>query len=287
MNSTSSTELRRRVEDRIAAWHILVEHTLETESSILAFGQRDNQSVVLKVIRNHGDEWRSGDVLNAFEGHGVVRVLDRLDGAMLVERLKPGDSLVGLALNGNDDQATGILADVIGRMSPGPAPATSSTVQEWGGAFERYRVGGNGHIPRPLFEAAQRAYSQLCASQSKPRLLHGDLHHYNVLLDSERGWLAIDPKGVVGEVEYEVGAALRNPYERRELFTEPSTITRRVDRFQRDLHLDAERVLAWAFAQAVLAAIWAVEDGFIVGPDHSWIALANNIRPMLKGTFDP
>ena len=63
MNSTTSTELRRRVEDRIDDWRIVVEHLVETESSILAFGQRDNQSVVLKVIRNRGDEWRSGDVL--------------------------------------------------------------------------------------------------------------------------------------------------------------------------------------------------------------------------------
>ena len=42
-------------------------------------------------------------------------------------------------------------------------------------------------------------------------LLHGDLQHYNVLLDKDRGWVAIDPKGVVGELEYEVGALLRNP----------------------------------------------------------------------------
>jgi streptomycin 6-kinase len=118
------------------------------------------------------------------------------------------------------------------------------------------------------------------------RLLHGDLHHYNVLVDSARGWLAIDAKGVVGEPEYEVGAALRNPWERPELFTEPATIMRRVDRFRRELHLDAERILAWAFAQAVLAAIWAVEDGVIIGPDNAWLALANHIHPMIKGTFD-
>jgi len=286
MNSTSSTELRRRVEDRIDAWRICVEHVVETEGSILAFGQRDNQSVVLKVIRNRGDEWRSGDVLSAFEGNGVVRVLDHLYGAVLLERLKPGDSLVSMALTGGDEQATGILADVMGRMSPGAPASSASTVQEWGRAFERHAAGRDGQIPKPLREAAQHVYSRLCASQSTPRLLHGDLHHYNVLLDSERGWLAIDPKGVIGEPEYEVGAALRNPYERPELFTAPATITRRVDRFQRELHLDAGRILAWAFAQAVLAAIWAVEDGFIVRPDNAWLALANNIRPMLKGAVD-
>jgi streptomycin 6-kinase len=283
VSSTSSTELRRRVEDRIDAWRIVVGHRAETESSILVFGQRDKESVVLKVIRNHGDEWRSGDVLKAFEGRGVVRVLDYLDGAVLLECLKPGNSLVSLAINGGDDEAIAILADVIGRMSPRAPASAAATVEEWGRGFERHAACGNRQIPQPLLEAAQHVFSQLCASQSGPRLLHGDLHHYNVLLDSGRGWLAIDPKGVLGEPEYEVGAALRNPYERPELFTDRATIERRADRFGRDLHLDTGRILAWAFAQAVLAAIWAIEDGFVVGPDNAWLLLAHNVRPMLKG----
>ncbi len=286
MSWTSSSDLRRRIEDRIDTWDIVVEHQIETESSILTFGQRGNQSVVLKVVRNHGDEWRSGDVLNAFEGRGVVRVLDHVDGAVLLERLRPGNSLVSMVVDGNDDQATGILADVIGKMSPRAPLGRVSTIQEWAQGFERHGAGSGDHIPKQLLEAAQHVYSRLCASQSAPRLLHGDLHHDNVLLDSDRGWLAIDAKGVIGEREYEVGAALRNPCQRPELFAEPSTITRRVARFERELHLDAARILSWAFAQAVLAAIWAVEDGFDVGPDNPWIALATNIRPMLKGTVD-
>jgi streptomycin 6-kinase len=282
------TELQRRVDDRIQAWDIVVDRLIKTDSSILVFGQRANQAVVLKVVRNNGDEWRSGDVLSAFEGNGVIRVLDHFDGAVLLERLKPGQSLVDMAVYGDDDLATGILADVMRRMSPRAAPASAPTVREWGGAFDRCAAAGGGgsQIPMPLLETAHEVYSQLCASQSRERLLHGDLHHYNVLLDAERGWLAIDPKGAVGELEYEIGAALRNPYEFPELFTAPATIARRVDRFSRALRLDAGRILAWAFAQAVLAAVWAVEDGFAVGPDHGWIALANNIRPMLKGVVD-
>jgi streptomycin 6-kinase len=286
MNSTNSAEVRRRVDDRIHAWGIVVERQVETEGSVLAFGQRGDQSVVLKVIRDRGDEWRSGDILNAFAGNGVVRVLDYLDGAVLLERLRPGNSLASMAIDGTDDQATGILADVMGKMSPRAPVGAVPAIQEWAHGFERHAAGGEDQISEPLLEAAQRVYSRLCASQSAQRLLHGDLHHYNVLLDSTRGWLAIDPKGVVGESEYEVGAALRNPYERPELFTEPSTITRRVDRFARELDLNAERILAWAFAQAVLAAIWAVEDGFVVGPDNAWITLANNIHPMLEGVAD-
>jgi streptomycin 6-kinase len=85
----------------------------------------------------------------------------------------------------------------------------------------------------------------------------------------------------VGEAEYEIGAALRNPYERPDLFADPTTIARRVDTFARELHLDAGRILGWAFAQAVLAAAWAVEDGAAIEPDNGWIALANCLRPML------
>jgi streptomycin 6-kinase len=109
------------------------------------------------------------------------------------------------------------------------------------------------------------------------RLLHGDLHHDNVILDDDRGWLAVDPKGVIAEPEYEVGAALRNPFDRPVLFADPATIRKRVDRFARDLALDATRVLSWAFAQAVLSAVWTVEDGLEITPDHNGIALATAI----------
>ena len=70
-------------------------------------------------------------------------------------------------------------------------------------------------------------YVDLSGSQRSTRLLHGDLQHYNVLFDTDRGWLAIDPKGVVGELEHEIGAVLRNPDERPDLFLSSSVIERR------------------------------------------------------------
>lgn len=282
MKSATPRELHVRVDERIRDWRVVVERVLETDSSVIAFGRRDLQPVVVKVIKNPGDEWHSGAILDAFEGRGVVRVYEYVEGAMLLERLSPGDSLVGVTLDGRDDQATEILVDVIGRISPGPSVDAVPTVEDWAKGFERYASSGDGQIPKHLFERAHRVYSELCASQSQPRLLHGDLHHYNVLLDSERGWLAIDPKGVVGELEYEVGAVLRNPYERPELFTDPSTIQKRLERFACKLNLDARRILAWSFAQAVLSAIWSIEDGFPVGPRNPWITLADALRPMLE-----
>jgi streptomycin 6-kinase len=66
---------------------------------------------------------------------------------------------------------------------------------------------------------------------------------------------------VVGELEYEVGAALRNPLDRPDLFATLEIVERRLDQFGLALGLDVSRARGWCFAQAVLSAIWSLEDG--------------------------
>jgi streptomycin 6-kinase len=122
-------------------------------------------------------------------------------------------------------------------------------------------------------------FASLSESQTSVRLLHGDLHHYNVLLDANRGWLAIDPKGVIGELEYELGAVLRNPVEHPEIFLAPQSIERRLKQFATQLDLKVERMVAWGFAQAVLSAIWQVEDEGEVASDC--LRLAEIMQRML------
>jgi streptomycin 6-kinase len=294
------SKLLDRMLDHAGKWGVVVDNTFETESSVMAFGHRGpgahgSQPVVLKVIKRQGDEWRSGEILHAFDGNGVARVYEHAPGAVLLERLRPGNSLAEIALRGSDEEATDILADVIHKMSAqmsisdrerSTADGKVVTVWDWAKAFDRYIATGDDQVPQQLVESAHRIYSSLCASQREPRLLHGDLHHYNVLFDSERSWLAIDPKGVVGEVEYEIGAILRNPIEQPELFSSRATIERRTKRFTEKLGLNHERVLDWAFAQAVLSALWDVEDGFAVDAMNPALRLALAIQPMLASTVE-
>ena len=283
----TESELLNRTQQYAREWGVVVEDIIETESSVIAFGARDSQAVVLKVIKQPGDEWHSGEILKAFDGCGVVRVYEQTPGAVLMERLRPGNSLVEMSIGGKDEEATDILADVIQQMSSLESPKSGSqsskapkTVQDWGQGFERYIGTGDDQIPMELVEAGHDMFSHLCASQRWPRLLHGDLQHYNVLSDSSRGWVAIDPKGVIGELEYEIGAVLRNPFERPELFLARATIERRLKAFANKLNLDFERMLAWSFAQAVLSALWEIEDGFVVNPMNSSLRLAQIIQPM-------
>lgn len=220
-------------------------------------------------------------MLEAFRGNGVVRVHEHVEGALLLERLRPGDSLVAMAVEGRDEEATAILADVIQRMFGCEPPTGCATLHDWASGFQRYSASGDRRIPEHLVEEGHRWYSQLCASQRQPRLLHGDLHHSNVLFDSGRGWLAIDPKGVIGEVEYEIGAVLRNPAERPDLFASSEIVERRLKHFARRLNLDFERALGWGLAQAILSAIWGIEDGFTVDAKDPSLRLAHAIQPML------
>jgi streptomycin 6-kinase len=275
----------RVIVDSVRAWGVEVERTTETDRSILVFGQRDGRPVVLKIIKPLSDESASGAILEAFDGRGTIRVYERTDGSMLLERAVPGHSLVGTVLNGSDDEATRILASVIARMSPRPLSSVAATVQEWGRGFDRYLASSDARIPNDLVLEARRLYFHLCESQTRVRLLHGDLHHDNVVFDRDRGWLAIDPKGVVGELEYEIGTALRNPWESPELFTAPATIEARVQCFSRELSLNADRVLSWAFSQAVLSAIWTIEDGLDASARTGPLALAQTIRPKWPHDF--
>lgn len=274
--------MMKRVEELARNWGVVVERQLETQSSFIAFGTRDNQPVVLKVLRRPGDEWRCGEVLDAFDGKGIVRVYQHIEGAVLLERLDPGTQLVDIVLNGQDEKATDIVVEVMKNMShPRESSKAFATVEDWGKGFERYLASADNQIPISLAEQGQQRYSELCSSQKGKRLLHGDLQHYNILFDTARGWLAIDPKGVIGEIEYEIGASLRNPYERPELFASSRTIERRIRRYEEKLKLNSGRAVAWGFAQSVLSAIWSIEDGYAVDARNPALLLANAILPML------
>ena len=261
-DSNSEPHTIERLVERARAWSVTIERTRETDSSVIGFGHREALPVVLKIVKTENDEWQSGAIVRAFDGRGVVRVLESAAGALLLERILPGRTLDGLTIDGRDDEAIDIVAGVIGQMGATTAPPGCQTVEQSGDGFARYLAGDDRTISRDLVEKAQRRFADLARSQQDVRLLHGDLHHYNVLYDANRGWLAIDPKGVAGEVEYELGAFFRNPIERPDLVVDRSVVERRLDRFARALGGRRERTIGWVFAQAVLSAIWTIEDGF-------------------------
>jgi streptomycin 6-kinase len=147
---------------------------------------------------------------------------------------------------------------------PVPAEHQFPTVAKWAAGMGRLRVrfgGTTGPLPASLVEEAETLFAELIASMGEVVLLHGDLHHENIVAAERQPWLALDPKGLVGEPAYEVGALLRNRLP--EPLTQPEAsriLARRVDQLAEELGLDRERLLGWGLAQAVLSAWWSIED---------------------------
>jgi streptomycin 6-kinase len=206
------------------------------------------------------------EALRAFDGCGAARLLesDAEAGALLLERLEPGTPLTALC-ESDDAAATSAASSVMRKLwRPAPAGHSFPTVADWGRGFQRLRErfgGGTGPFPRALVEEAESRFSELLESSSAPALLHGDLHHGNVLAAAREPWLAIDPKGLVGEPAYEVGALLRNPLPQLLRWPQPVRASeRRIAQLSDELGFERERVRGWGLAQALLAGWWTFED---------------------------
>ena len=197
------------------------------------------------------------DALRLFEGDGATRLVDGDEslGAMLIERLEPG----ALLLEADEREATSIAARLMVRLRrPVPPRHRFHDVWEWMQGLVRLRSafdGGTGPFPALLVE---RAEAHLRNPSGEKAVLHGDLHHYNVLSAEREPWLAIDPKGIVGEPEYEAAAFLRNNLLDR---PEPGRVmSMRLDRIAEEAGLDRERMIGWGIADRVLSAWWAYEE---------------------------
>ena len=252
---------------------------IRSATGVVQFVRRDGEPLALKLV-THEDEAGQADVLARFGGQGAVRLIDRNGPAMLMERAMPGGPLARLVQDGRDDEAVGVVCEVISRLHANPpAAGDERTVEIWGAGFDRIRVQAlTQGADAALIDQGQALFTELCRSQGPRRLLHGDLHHDNILEDSTRGWLAIDPKGVVGELAYEAGPSLRNPVQNLELRADPAIVSRRVAIMSERLELDPERLIGWCFAQAVLSALWSIEDG--ADPAPGW-RMAQAVRPLL------
>jgi streptomycin 6-kinase len=223
----------------------------------------DGTAAVLKLSFPNAELRAEAEALRLFDGRGAVRLLEvDLDaGAMLLERLGPGLPLTSVR---GEEEATSIAADVLGELwRPVPPDHPFPTVADWALGLARLRRdfgGGTGPLPTPLVERAEALFAELLKSQTEPVLLHGDLHHYNVLAAGRRPWLAIDPKGVVGEPAYDTGALLRNPAHLLRTPQPAKVLERRLDQLCERLDLDRSRVAGWSTSQAVLAAYWSLEE---------------------------
>ena len=221
---------------------------------------------VLKLNFPHEESAREPDALDHWAGDGAVRLLARDDPrrALLIERARPGTPL----WESDDDAATHAAAEVLARLHARPAPAgfraLADQAQRWAREIpQRWEAHGR-PCPAALVDRAVRALPELARTQPRVVVVHQDLHGGNVLR-SARGPLAIDPKPLAGDPEFDCASLIRD---RREwLLRHPhprKVLQRRIE----ILGGDEDRMREWAIAHALA---WGLEAN-TVHPAHLAVA---------------
>lgn len=224
---------------------------------------RENNKVVLKIGVPRDELTSEIAALRLFNGEGACRLIDADEerGFLLLERLNPG---VMLSTMDDDARATHIGAEVMQKIwRPPPRNEVFIKLSDWfdglNGLREMYN-GGTGPLNERLVERVESSVRDFFLENQTPVLMHGDFHHFNVL-SSERGWLVIDPKGVVGPAGYEVGPFLINPWgELSNEINKRQMMIRRIDILNERLGFERERIREWGLAHAVISAWWSIED---------------------------
>lgn len=248
-----------------------------TQGLVRAVTLADGTPAVLKLEKPGQGVDAQAAALAAWSGDGVARLLrfDAARGALLLERLVPGVPLATLCAEGRDDDATEVLAALMLRLHRSAPPgALFADAHGWIRAIEACR---DPRLDPRLRDRALALYRDLNASARPPVLLHGDLHHLNVLADGA-GWRAIDPFGATGEPAFDTGTLLTNPASwlarQRDL---GAVQARRVALLADWLGEQRARIAAWGFVVGVLKMAWDIEDG--TGDGSQWRAATDALVP--------
>jgi len=206
------------------------------------------------------EEKGGGGMMAWWNGDGAARVLAQDGDALLLERAAGSKSLIEMARTGRDDEACRIICGVVARLhTPRQQPPPAVPLTHW---FRELAPAAKqrGGILALCAEAAQ----ELLSEPQDEVVLHGDIHHGNIL-DFERGWLAIDPKGLFGERGFDYANSFCNPD--GETADAPGRLARRADVVAAAAHLDRWRLLRWVLAWSGLSAVWMLGDG--EAPTHT------------------
>ncbi|WP_151483631.1 aminoglycoside phosphotransferase family protein [Streptomyces albicerus] len=236
-------------------------------------------SVVLPVVRADGtraalklqdvDDETAGEglALRTWGGDGVVRLLDEdaETGTLLLERLDEGRPLAAVP---DVMKATGILAELLARLTAVPAPEGMRRLGDIAaGMFERLPP-----VLKSLEDQGDRRLLEDCAAAVREvagepgdRLLHWDLHFENVLAADREPWLVIDPKPLAGDPCFELLPALWNRFEEGQL-------PRRFDLMTEALGVDREGARAWTLGRVLQNSLWLVEEGEGLDAEQAAIA---------------
>ncbi len=224
---------------------------------------RDGCDAVLKVAPPYTDReyLREAEFLRVRDGRGAVRLLEQdiERRAILIERAVPGANLAEIfetAKHGSLAPAIAVLRRLVEK--PPHDLFHRKSVDEWFDGLRRFHEKG---FPANYAIKALKIYERLTASEDSTYYLHGDFHPANVVSATREEYLAIDPKGVIGPVGYDIAVFLNNFHWWQE--NDPDVrpkLDAAVLSFSDAFDMSPIDLRQWAYAQMVLGAWWSFDE---------------------------
>jgi len=239
----------------IARWQLTLDGTPVVTSTSRLLPVLYNGSPAMLKIALEAEERHGAALMRWWGGKGAARVLAHEGEALLLERALGTTSLAALARQGNDDEACRILCRTAARLHrPANRPLPPLVpLTHW---FRELAPAAAGH--GGLFSLCSATAQMLLARPQDAGVLHGDIHHGNVLHFGARGWLAIDPKGLWGERGFDYANLFCNPD--GETATVPGRLARRATIAAAESGLERKRLLQWVLAWSGLSAAWYLAE---------------------------
>jgi streptomycin 6-kinase len=249
----------------LGAWHLSDPRPLAaTPTSHLYTVSSGREVAVLKLLTEYGSEEQRGALaLRHFDGCGAVRLYRSDAHAQLLE-YAAGDELVSLVEHGDDEGATRIIAGILEQLHGVPQGGPGAgllPLRDWFRELFRKAESERALGVESIYVHGADLAARLLADPLDLRVLHGDIHHRNIRRSS-RGWLAFDPKGLIGERTYDCANTLCNPFRGQPrhdgLVHDEGRLLTAAGILADALEIDRARVLQFTFVYACLSASWAL-----------------------------
>lgn len=199
--------------------------------------------------------------LKTRNGEGAIALIaeDRRRHALLLERAMPGDAL--FKVFEQDPQAIVEPAIDVLRAILRPPPSDLSDVGSLDDWFTNFRRHRETEFPREYAEKALKIYERLSGQRDRVCYLHGDLHPGNIVASGRAPFVAIDPKGIVGHIGYDLAVFLNNlQWWRKDDPAMHDLLEFAIREFAASFDLGEREVREWAFAYMVIGAWWTFDE---------------------------
>ena len=179
-------------------------------------------------------------------------------GAILLEKINPGTSLRTIQVN-DDKKATEIAANLINNINIAiPKQHSFPKIADWVKIFNNTnKLNIKSKLIINLVGKAKEIYQDLVKDSYDSLLLHGDLHHDNILYDRQKGWLAIDPKGVIGNPIFDFARLIQNFWGSK---ITSELVQNRLEMISSIVGYNKSLLARWTFIDYIMSNLWSIKE---------------------------